>query len=300
MRRLWAFLVVAALLTTACNSASGSDWKSLADISYVMPTHLPSGWTLAYATERPGRPVEDWESHAELYEHEARDEFVIVHASREPRGKPTKPGTPIAGENNDFLLSPLMLYVAGDVEDYEKLKSLGTSWMSSSLGLAVTHIARRPSQSLLMQVAAKFEREADLDFAAPDSVAPGFTRAGGGGQEVTDYTIVFAPKQYAGSTRKQATTLADDAPSMSINVGARFYAQRPEIPELAEAKIEREDKGRLSLDFTQHGSSMGISSDSLSRQQLLAVARSLKNYSRAEWRTLLGSRLFTQDPPDER
>jgi hypothetical protein len=101
-----------------------------------------------------------------------------------------------------------------------------------------------------------------------------------------------------GSSRTQGTKLRDDAPSLSINVGAHFYAQRPELASLGKASVKGGDKGHLDLQFVYRGSSVRISGDGLSRAELMAVAKSLVSYDLKDWRKRLGARLLTQDPSD--
>lgn len=53
-----ATLALGAMVPTLGCSGGGVD--DVTHIDYLLPEELPEGWTLRVATERPGRPEEDW------------------------------------------------------------------------------------------------------------------------------------------------------------------------------------------------------------------------------------------------
>jgi hypothetical protein len=259
-----------------------------------VPKHLPTGWALAWAIERPGAPVEDWETHSEVFANHAHDEFLLITAREREPGRPTKPGAPTKG---GFDVGFGFAAIADFDVPYEEFRSLHSSWHSAHLTLDAMHLARRPSAALLKRFAAAFADEDALGFSPPRSIE-GFEHAGGSGGDVPDYTIVFAPKRFVGSSRAQAEKLTDDAPTLSLNVGAHFYAQRPGLPTLDDPRFERDDGRHAEVEFVYAGSQISVSADVLSRAELMAVAESLARYDRSTWRKRLGSRLYTQDPSD--
>lgn len=291
MRRALSLVVLVALAVSGCSGgATRSRWERLNDIAYVLPSHLPAGWTVALAREEPGRPIDKWDSQSELYTSKARDEVLIIAALLAERGKATKPGLPKA--EPEFSPPFVLGYALDDDVDVDELKALRTTWRSATLELAVLHFARRPSPELVRNVAAKVEDETRLGFTAPAKIAPGFTYVGSGAPaEVTEYSIEFATNRYAGKSRKEAQALMDDAPTISIHVAAYFYAQWPGLRDFAAASKERDTDSDGSISFVFEDSLVRVWSRDVSRRELLAVAKSISRHSRDDWRKRLGDRL---------
>lgn len=296
MKRIVATVLFGVLVLSACNRIEESNWVRLDDISYVVPTNLPDGYSYAYATERPGQPFKEWDSHAELYANEARDEFISIGATAAGRGAPTRPSPPTA--DGPITSAYLIGFINGDINTEKRLESLQTTWRSASLQWSVIHDAVSPDADLVLRIARKFKNGTALNFPAPKSVAPGFTNIGSAGAaEVADYTMVFRPTKFVGASRAEATDDGfDDVPSIGVNVGAHFYAQRPDLTSLDKATFD-DTEDYVRLEFVLRGSVVSVGSSTATRDEMMAVAKSLKSYSYREWKLQWGDRLLTQDVP---
>lgn len=296
MKRLLA-LVLGALLCAACSSGGSteSNWEQLDDISYLMPSRLPSNWALAYATERPGVPFDKWKQHTEIYANEARDEFVVfgaVNSRTENSELPSEPST-----STGFDPSNTIVMINGGYErDGKPTKTMDSHWRTGDLDFFVLHVAFQPDATLVRRLAREFKAETAFDY-APPAAPDGFHFIGSSGHQVTDYAMVFTPKSLAGKSRSDATEIKDDDPSVGINVGARYYAQRRGLTDLDHAKVER-DGDQLDVEFIHDGLRVRVGSDAVDRDELLAIAESLKSMSYDDWQEQWGKRLLTQEAPE--
>jgi len=289
---------------SACSGGAGSssDFERLGDVAYVLPAEPPTGWRVAWASERPGRPFSKWEHHTEVYATGDRKEFVVVGADKLVRESknPTRPSAPRETDSDDF--GYLFAYVVGANANLPRdSKAMVSSWRTPQLQMTVAHIAMKPQADLVRRVTKTFQNTTSFAFVAPAKLADRFVSVGSSAgltEDATDYTVVYASAKNAGSSRERGSDLSDDAPTIALNVGSRFYAQSRSLPNGAKAARVETDKDRLTIEFEYRGSSVKLSGDGVTEKQLRAAAESLAEFDRMKWRTTLGERLLVQDVAD--
>jgi hypothetical protein len=274
-----------------------TEWERIHEIVYLLPDHVPDGWSLRTATERPGRPRRDWTDHLELLADASGERFVVLWAARMDDGAPGgRPGAVEDLPQNAFV--HLFAFLGGG--DPAGLAARGVASYGGGLEFGVAQLASSPDDQFIVRVANELHDDGRFDYAVPGSALDaGYTLVGssaGDTRDVSDYTVSWVPTEFVGTDRNAGVSARDVAPQISINVGARFYGQAGHIAagDAADAPITR-DGELLTLEFTISGSPVTVSGRAVSEAELRAFATSLLAHDHEEWRRLLGDRLLVDD-----
>lgn len=273
-------------------------WRRLGDVAYVLPDDLPSGWAVAWAVERQGRPPDQWTSRSEVLATRDRRRFVVLSASKVD--EPDRGAQPGFGQARDVSARSFGYLFARTVGvDPDPLKARAVSGLVGDLSISVTELGDAPDDALLSRAAGELGDSADLDFEIPEPLRKaGFESVGGaplGPRDVTDYTIVWRPRDLIGADRA-AGAAQKTGPVLSINVGGRFYGQARKLQsDPRSAPLERKE-GRLRLEFTVDGSPVTVGAEEIDEEAMRAAATSLRTLGVEAWRKRLGPRLLL-DPP---
>ena len=287
------------------SSGPGPRWADLGDIAYVLPEDLPPGWMVKLATERAGRPRDEWQDHFEFFA--GRDGFLILGAHRLSSASDFGFGPPgtHAVERSDagrFMMALAFVLPAKPsaglttAPSAKDLRAREMRWRSDGFDFIVAQLSASPDDALIERIGDEFGRLRSLDFPIPRSAeAAGFTRVGSaaGDLDTPDYTVSWAPAKFAGENREAAIAAPDEGPGLWINVGSRFYAQTatglPTDP--SEASVTTRD-GVLEVEFLFDGSVVRVGGRHVGEPAVRALAESLRMYERDTWRADLGERLF--------
>ena len=307
--RIGAGVVAVAVAVGGCGADGGSGpageaeatstaWEHIDDIVYVLPEELPGGWSLHVATERTGRPRSEWTDHIEVLTDESGEGFLVLSSGlTDDTATDSRPGAIEDVPSEAF--SYLFAFLGGSDPSLSAARSV--AWVDSGVAMSVAHVSPGPDDALIERVANDLARTGGFDFALPPSVFDaGFAPMGsspGSTDDVSDYTVSWAPEALVGEDREAAVDAPDDGPRIYLNVGARFYAQIGEAPDAdANSAAVVEDGDTLGLEFLLSGTRIAIGGRAVSEEQLRAFASSLEERDHEAWRSELGERLLVDEP----
>jgi hypothetical protein len=280
-----------------------SEFSQLGEIAYVLPDHLPDGWVVSHATERPGRPRAQWDSRADVLATADRHRFLVLAAHRsdgqsERTTSEDSAGTVHDEAGDDFAY----LFGLTSGVDVRQLKGRGTQVQAHGLDLSVVELGAGADDTFVTNVSTELAEATDLEFDIPPTARrAGFQRLASAPDvptDVTDYTVVWVPRESAGADRSAATSRPEATREIYVNVGCRFYAQAPDTArsDREHAAVTAPEPGSIQMAFLLDGSPVSLAGKGIDEPTLRSVAASLRTYDRASWRNRLGDRLLVDEP----